>query len=232
MNASLADYQDLVYSPLALPRPPRVDRARLVEWMTWARREGLKRGLNRAERNFEARTGRQYPWLTANVYYADPGPVEASFEAAFPQIARYARRFPVDEVGGIVLLAQRGHAEVHLHTDSDGAWGFRFYLAEGDHEGLYFCMTRQRTSTLPRAIDDWSELLDLERRHYARWQYGNRPFCLNCVRAAHAVDANDCRLGERIACLVLPKQGVNEARLLSLLERSTARFGDAQIWYQ
>ena len=36
------------------------------------------------------------------------------------------------------------------------------------------------------SADDWSSLVDLERRHYARWPKENRPYCVNSVRAAHA----------------------------------------------
>ncbi len=229
---ALARYEDLVFSPLALPAPPKVDAERLVAWMTWAREEGHKRGLNVSERKYEARTGRRYPWLMANVYYIDRSHVEDSFDAEFPRVAEYARRFPVNDVGGIVLLAQRGSAEVHLHTDSDGYWGLRFYLANKDPGGLYFCMARQRVSELPRAVDDWSPLLEVDRKHYAGWRNGKRSYCINSIRAAHAVDPSSCKLGERIACLVLPKHGLDEKKLLSLLDESTAKFRESQVWYQ
>jgi hypothetical protein len=229
---ALARYEDLVFSPLALPAPPKVDAKRLVSWMRWAREEGHKRGLNASERNYDGRTGRRYPWLMANVYYLDRSHVEDSFDEEFPRVAEYARGFPMKDVGGIVLLAQRGRTEVHLHTDSDGFWGFRFYLTSKDYEGLYFCMTRKRVSELPRTADDWSSLLEVECKHYARWPKGNRPFCLNCNRAAHAVDPSSCKLGERIACLVLPRNGLDEKKLLPLLEESTARYRDSQLWYQ
>jgi hypothetical protein len=200
--------------------------------MTWAREEGHKRGLNVSERNYETRTGRRYPWLMANVYYIDRSHVEDSFDKEFPQVAGYARLFPVNEVGGIVLLAQRGRTEVHLHTDSDGFWGFRFYLANKDADGLYFCMTRQRVSELPRTAEDWSPLLDVDRKHYARWRNGIQPYCINSIRAAHAVDPSSCTPGERIACLVLPKHRLDERKLLSLLDESSARFRESQLWYR
>ncbi len=66
---TLESYEDLVFSPLALPSPPKADTKRLVAWMTWAREEGFKRGLNLPEQGFEARKGRPYPWLMACVYY-------------------------------------------------------------------------------------------------------------------------------------------------------------------
>lgn len=227
---TLEAYRDLVFSPLALAAPPAVDTERLISWMTWARDEGHKRGLNQPERGYEAATGRQYPWLMANVHYGRAGHVEESFEREFPEVALYARQFPLREARLVVLLAQRGGTEAYLHADSDGYWGFRFYLANRRHDALYFCLARGRFDALPPKADDWSPYLDVERRHYARWPEGNRPFCLNSVRAAHAVEANTCNLGERIACLVMPREGVDEQRLLELLEESSARFGDFQIW--
>jgi len=55
---------------------------------------------------------------------------------------------------------------------------------------------------------------------------------VNSLRAAHAVDASNIRLGERIACLVIPRGGHDEPKLLELLERSSAEFGGYQLWYQ
>src|SRR5262245_38727949 len=102
---ALADYHDLVFSPLALPSPPAVDSARLIAWMNWAREEGHKRGLNRPEREYEA-SGRRYPWLMANVHYGRPGHAEESFAREFPEVLAYARRFPLNDAIFIVLLAQ------------------------------------------------------------------------------------------------------------------------------
>ncbi len=203
---------------------------RLVAWMTWARDEGHKRGLNLPERNYEAGGARRYPWLMANVHYGKPGPVEESFAHEFPQVLAYARSFPVREAVFIVLLAQRAQTEVHLHTDSDGAWGFRFYLANRHADALYFCLARERHAQLPAQARDWSEFVDVENRRYARWPDGNWPYCLNSLRAAHAVEASTCELGERIACLVMPKDGLDEERLASLLDESSARFAPYQIW--
>ena len=207
-----------------------MDAGRLIEWMTWARPEGHKRGLNGPERGYESFTGKQYPWLMANVSYEEPGHVEASFEREFPQVVRYAQRFPFKGVRVIVLIAQRSRADVHLHTDSDGYWGFRFYLARRREDALYFCMAREGMDELPRKVTDWSPYLDQSKRYYASWPEEERAYCVNSARAAHSVDAKDCQLGERIACLVLPKEGLDEERLLRLLDESSAQFGRHQIW--
>jgi hypothetical protein len=227
----LAHFRDLVFSPLALPTPPTVDAGRLVAWMEWARLKGLERGLNRPERGYEAATGKQYPWLMANMQYEQPGEVEESFARDFPEVLAYARSFPLREIRVIALIAQRGGADVHLHADSDGFWGLRFYIVNRHRDPLYFHMARERLAELPRSTDDWSPFVDTSRRHYVRWPDENRPYCVNSVRAAHAVDPNTSQLGERIGCLILPKGGVDEKRMLQLLEESSARFAGRQIWY-
>src|SRR6185503_19958539 len=188
------------------------------------------RGYNRSERGYEEQTGKRYPWLMATVQLAEPGSVGKSFCAEFPSIVAYAEKLPFKGVRTIFLMAQRARTPVHWHTDGDGFWGFRFYLTPGQREGLHFCMTRERFEELPRRMDDWSPCLDLARRHYAPWPAENRPFCLNSIRAAHAVDSTSCRLGERIACVVTPVE-LDRPKLLELLERSSRRFGDRQIWY-
>jgi hypothetical protein len=227
----LDNYRDLVFSPLSLPPPPRVDVRRLLSWMRRARDDCRKRGLNASERTYEARTGKRYPWLMATAHLSGSARADTAFRKEFPAVAEYARRFPFEGGGWIVFLAQRGDAEVFLHTDSDGYWGFRFYLANAHAEGLHFCMSRRRLRELPRRLDDWSPLLDTKRKHYARWPSENRPFCLNSVRSAHAVDASACRLGDRVACLLYPEGKADGRRLAGLLERSTREFADYQIWY-
>jgi hypothetical protein len=230
--STLEGYRDLLFSPLALPEPPAVDTTRLLKWMAWARDEGLKRGLNVPEREYEARTGKEFPWLMANVHYGRPSHVEDAFDREFAELAAYTRLFPLREKRLVVLLAQRGDVASHLHADSDGFWGFRFYLANRAPDALYFCPARERLDELQQQwAGDWSRYVDVRNRRYARWPAGNPPFCLNSVRAAHAVEAPPCSLGDRIACLVMPRDGLDEPRLLKLLEESSERFGDYQIWH-
>src|SRR4051812_47865369 len=89
---TLECYRDLVFSPLDLPPPPAVDVPHLISWMTWACTEGRKRGLNAAERKYESVTGRQYPWLVANIALENRTHVEDSFTWEFPELERYATR--------------------------------------------------------------------------------------------------------------------------------------------
>jgi hypothetical protein len=229
---TLEQYQDLVFTPLALPTPPAVDSAHLVRWMTWAREESLPRGLTKSERGYEAQTGKQYPWLMATVLLAEPGTVEDSFQREFAPVVDYARRLPFKGVRKIFVIAQRaGGRRASAHR-------YRRLLVlpllphPPHREDLYFCMARERVAKLPPRCDDWSPLLDLSTKHYARWPAENRAYCLNSVRAAHAVEPNRAALGDRIACVVIPEGGHDEPRLLELLERSSAQFRDCQIWYR
>jgi hypothetical protein len=226
----LEPFRDLVFSPLALPSPPQIAADELIEWMRWARTEGLKIGLNGPERSYEARTGRQYPWLMANVVLRERGDIGRSFEREFPQLREYCSLFPVGRPRCLVILAQRGGMDVHMHADSDGYWGLRFYLANKHQEGLHFYMARAGLDVLPRGTDALPKHVD-PAKHYARWPSRNTPYCVNSLRAAHAVDRNTCRLGERIACLLLPDGEPDEAALVALLRASTLRFAQYQIWH-
>jgi hypothetical protein len=231
---TLEKYEDLVFSPLALPPPPAVDSARLVTWLTWAREQSLRRGGNVPEAVYESAAQRRLPWLMATIHYHEtPAAVEESFEREFPEIAAYVRLFPIKRLKLIALNAHRGDEEVHLHTDSDGFWGIRFYLANRKSDRMYFCMARDRSVRLPPGLaDDWSKFVDL-RRHYVRFPDDNRPFCLNSMRAAHCVEAAPRRLGERIICLVLPQRdGLDRERMLQLLDRSSWEFAHHQLWYR
>jgi hypothetical protein len=231
-NSTLEHYRDLIFSPLALPEPPAVDTAHLLEWMAWAREEGLKRGLNVPEREYEKRTGKEFPWLMACVHYGRRGPVEDAFDREFAELAAYTRLFPLNEKRLVVLLAQRGDVAGHLHADSDGFWGFRFNLTNRVPDALYFCPARDGVEELPQQwVGDWSRYVDVRRRRYARWPAGNPPFCVNSVRAAHGAEGPAGAPGDRIACMVMPRDGIDEPRLLSLLEESSARFADYQIWH-
>jgi hypothetical protein len=230
-SSGLAAYRDLVFSPLALPPPPVVEPGPLVSCMRWACKAGRALGRDVAERGYEARAGRRYPWLSAVVGFGEASGIERSFEREFPGIVEYCGEFPVNGPGWLTLLAQRGRTAIFPHADADGRWVLRFYLHDKSREGLHFYMAREGVSALPRGADDWSSLVELGTKHYARWPRTNTPYCLNSVRAAHAVDANACALGERIACLLAPANGYREGDLFALLERSTARYRRHQIWY-
>lgn len=222
-------YCNLIFSPLALPPPPVLDNAALTEWIEWGHMEGRKIGLNYRERNYEGRTGRQYPWLKANVTFSKPNEVSRSFEQKFPHVVEYCRLFPVKRLGSLVLITQRGGMDVHMHADSDGYWGLRFYLANKNYEGLQFYFARPGIDALPRGTDELPQHVEAK-KHYARWPAENRPYCVNSLRAAHAVDRNTCALGERIACLLFPEGGYDDEKLLALLQASSAKFSKYQIW--
>lgn len=225
-------YKDLIFSPLALPSPPAVDTKRLIRWMKWAEKESFKRGYTDRREKFEKTHGRPYPWVVAHVTHWEYGNVEASFERNFPEILDYCRRFPIDGLGQLVLIAQQSGLDIHLHSDMDGFDGFRFYLANKRAEGLHFHMAWDRQTEFPRTPPDWSPFVDLSRKHYANFPEKNLPFRVNSRRAAHAVDPNTCKLGDRIGCLLFPWHSLLEDKLIALLDRSSQRFADHQLWYR
>jgi len=222
-------YDDLIFCPLDLPKPPEVLVEDFVRWMKVgqdAQRIAPKLAFERVEK-------RTYPWLMRTMT-DDFAPLAE----AFPDVSQYLSVFPFRKLRSVVILAQQGHQAVHTHTDSDGLYGMRFYLTAKNAEGLHFFKGRSRydrcdnykrspTGELVRA--DWDALFDTGNPVFASLPEETRAFMLNNARAAHAVSPNTCELGERIAVLV---QGeLDEARRDALLERSLKRFGQNAIWY-
>src|SRR5712672_2447048 len=141
---TLDDYKDLVFTPLDLPAPPRVDTDRFIAWMEWVREEGIKRKLSLFGSRYEELSGKPYPWLLAPLSYVKRTHVEDSFERDWPEVRSYMDLFPITGVMSAVFLAQNALADIHLQTDSDGFWGYRFYLVNNSVEGLHFHFAHAR----------------------------------------------------------------------------------------
>lgn len=224
-----ARYDDLIFLPLDLPPPPVVDPDRFVEWMA---SDPLRTGTFPSE-HYRRLTGRPYPWLM-RVLRDD----FAALREVYPEVLDYALSYPLVRVQNIIFLAQDGDQAVFTHTDSDGLVGLRFYLANRNSDGLHFFRGRERYdyfNTYQRDEQgrpipmDFNRYFRMEEKVYATFPEGVRSYVLNSARAAHGVDPNTCRLGERIAVLV---QGeIDVPRYEAIVERSLSRYGDRAIWY-
>jgi len=224
-----AKYDDLIFAPLDLPLPPAIDAEVFVEWM---KSDPLKTGAY-PKQHYEKVIGKPYPWLM-RVLRDDFEPLRI----AYPEVYQYAMSYPLKTVRNIIFLAQDGHQSVFTHTDSDGLIGLRFYLANKNSEGLHFYQGRERYdyfNTYQRHENgepkqpDLKRYFKMEEKVYATFPDGCRSFVLNSARAAHGVDANTCKLGDRIAVLV---QGeVDMDRYEALVAQSLERYGSHAIWY-
>lgn len=221
-------FDDLIFTPLDMPQPPSVDVNRLVEWMGDNKKVGLY-----WKNHYERLTGRQYPWLARSVF-DDLTPLAE----AFPEVLDYALLYPFESVRAVIFLAQDGHQSVFPHSDSDGLTGMRFYLENRHVEGLHFYKGKEKYDTFnSNRLDEngnpisigFENYFDMSERIYARFPPSSRAFMVNSARAIHAVDANTCKLGDRIAVLVQGKLDVN--RFEALIDASLKRYGEYAIWH-
>jgi hypothetical protein len=225
----LSRFDDLIFSPLDMPAPPSVDADRFVQWMN---SDEKQTGQYFRER-YERLTGLRYPWLMRSIS-GDLQPLQE----AYPEVFDYAMSFPFKKVRAVIFLAQDGYQSVFPHADSDGLVGMRFYLANKNVEGLHFYKGREAYDFFdscgadkdgqPRTVH-FDRYFKMDEPVYARFPEGSRTFMLNSARAVHSVDANTCRVGDRIAVLV---QGeLDYPKLNALLEASVQRYGEYGIWF-
>lgn len=222
-------FDDLIFTPLDLPQPPKIDAEQFVEWM---KSDERKTGLFPKER-YERLTGRKYPWLLRAVT-SDLSPLQA----AYPEILEYAETYPFKTVKAVIFLAQDGYQPIFPHSDSDGLVGMRFYLENRHVEGLHFYKGLAPYDSFNSAQFDengnpipvqFEKYFDMEKAIYARFPEDSRSFMLNSARAIHGIDANTCKLGDRIAVLV---QGeLDSKRFETLMNKSLERFKDYAIWF-
>ena len=224
---NLGKYDDLIFCPLDMPIPPNIDPMALVEWM---KTPGT---INMPKMAFEKVTKQEYPWLSR---IASEGCEEV--KEAFPELYEYLKSFPFESIEHMVFLAQRGHQPIFTHCDSDWLCGMRLYLTSKNREGLHFYKGKERYDefltyrvTEKREViqADWEKTHHMDKPVYATFPENSHAFMLNSGRAAHAVDANTCELGERIAVLIRGKY--DKQKLEDLIARSLAKHGNHAIWY-
>lgn len=228
-------YDDLIFVPFDLPLVPQVDVSQFLMWM----KANQNFPTMRPKSAFEKTSGKEYPWFSSALF-GDITPLRE----AFPEISQYVDLFPLKKVEQLVFLAQRGHQDVFKHTDSDGLYGMRFYLTKKNAEGLHFYRGREKydyfpTYATPETFQpttgfgicpaDWDHFFKTEEPVYATFPSECSAFHLNSARAVHAVDANTCELGERIAVLVIGE--LDHDKRDQLIERSLDRYGQHAIWY-
>lgn len=225
----LGRFDDLIFSPLDLPLPPAIDVPKFLEWMTCVQDPKVIF----TKMAFEKAHKRPYPWASRFLFGE-----EAALKEAFPELYEYLLLYPFDDLTKLMFLAQEGYQDIFTHCDPDGLHGMRLYLTAKNCEGLHFFKARQAFDNFPTYIHndagetvsaDWDKHFKMDEPVYAHLPAPTRSFVLNSARAAHAVDANTCALGERISILV--GGTVNVQRREALIERSLKRYGENAIWF-
>jgi hypothetical protein len=220
---------DLIFCPLDLPAVPLIDPESFVDWM---KADPFKTG-EYPKAHYERIVGKTYPWLMRSLQ----GDL-TSLGSTFPAVMAHCQLYPFSRIRNVIFLAQNGHQSVFTHTDSDGLVGMRFYLVNKSTEGLHFyrgkepydyfnCYPKdQQGNPYSANLPDY---FDMSQKTYALFPEGVRSFMLNSARAAHGIDSNTCRLGDRIAVLV---QGeLDRERYRALMDSSLKKYGEYAIWY-
>jgi hypothetical protein len=134
---------DILYTPLDLPPPPKVDVAELQSWMDDNKK--IIHAVNMHAYDIQLCLCQNkkivWPWDHSFAYYnwANQGPGWiANFDKKFPELSKYMYEvfdIPIEELGNIVILPVKtkhiGHG--FLHADP-GDFGLRIYL-EFEHIG-------------------------------------------------------------------------------------------------
>ena len=227
---SLGDYASLVFTKLDLPPVPRVDLAKVLEWMNAADRKLMRAQIDGYKATFPSGV---YPWRP--VWAHDGSSWDGEFAAQFPELVEYVKLFPATEWRRVCLLAQLPDQEVFTHTDPDFGLGWRVYLTAGGPH-LYFNKFKNWApgDANAQAAPPTNEILDRiqPERCYVPVPDAPYPWALTSICAGHSVEKNTGSADARIVILIMPKlERINVAAHQDLLHRSTQKFASEAIWY-
>lgn len=136
-----------------------------------------------------------------------------------------------------------------MHTDPDDWLGFRFYIKNTVKRNiLYFRKLKEEYANGSRyrtyeykekstAYRDWNQYCQQNKIYPEQSDAGNHAWALTSAWAAHGVDPI-LDGEERITCLMLGSQTFDNAtygyktnETLDLLNRSSVKYKNKQIWY-
>ena len=236
----MTDWRNLIFSPLDLPDPPDVDMDKFLAWHSDQKEYMLLHNQNRI--NSTKLYGGycwHVSWAKWYTTYNTDKPWICDFDKRFPDLVEYLELFPFKQAKSISFLNQLSGATVQPHTDPDELWGMRFYLKNKNKDALYFSRTKEVSDRQIRTMEDSNGNLLTEKRNYLDYckdekLYATFPkeqcaWMLNSSRAWHGVDKNPTPTGSRITCTIMGEY--DKDKLFELLERSTKKHKDYQIWY-
>jgi len=138
------DLQQILYTPLDLPKPPAVNALELINWIK-EHKNDLDPIKQYAYENYitsEKNPRIVWPWNMGLVYLNwdenfNPGWI-ANFDKTFPELSTYFHTvfdIPIEELGSIVILPiKENHLGMGFWHQDPGEYGIRIYL-EFEHIG-------------------------------------------------------------------------------------------------
>lgn len=249
-------FRDLIYVPLDLPEPPKVDLELFIDWaLTKAPAivNAVKDPLSGQKiLHFEEKGLKgwgYYPWVQVSAFHHGfSDQYIADFDKLFPDVVDYINLFPQNILSGVTILMQKSGNDVPLHTDSDDWLGMRFYLHNEIKEDILYFQRRKdrqnnRISTY--LIDNtnvypqkWENHLDLDIKIYSKHPAPRHAWTLTSVRAAHGLDKFHSDTWDRITFLVHSHRpphvdnAWNTDKLYNLLTRSMQKYSEYAIWWK
>ena len=254
----LEPYKGLIFCPLDLPPPPKIDEERLFAYIAM-RDEGDKGTLAGSVSGAVGPIPLDSPWLryTAswskekNTYpwrllhlmrtdFKDNGwEFYGEFKQWLPDLAAYIESLPVSEFYTISLLNQKAGTDVGLHTDPDVWFGLRFYAVNRSNAKIFFQKAKnpkdQRLLNIVRAPDGsvkqlpWSDFVEDE-KIYAKYPQPCFPFHLTTTHAGHGVEAvPENAIDSRVTGFIICR--VRPKEYAELLARSVEKYKDYAIWW-
>lgn len=250
------ELRNLIYVPLDLPEPPKVDMDKFIDW-TINKSPRIVGNIKSPETGEKIMHHEEkgikgwgyYPWIQVSAFhhgYSDTWIAE--FDKLFPDVVDYIHLFPYNILSGVTILLQKSGVAAPLHTDSDDWLGMRFYLHnEVKEDVLYFHQRKtnenNRISTYIINGDDvksqnWEKYLDLSKKIYTKHPSPRHAWTLTSTRAAHGIDAFEYDHYARATFLVhshrpsMNHHAWNVDKLYDLLIRSIEKYSDYAIWWK
>lgn len=247
-------FKNLLYVPLDLPEPPKIDLDEMLEWSrtipddhpNQAGEIKTKNGvILTPERAIKNKLG-YYPWLSIWLK-RNPDFVPQNdgwmmeFKEKYPELADYVMQFPLKETVAVNLMWQKEGHSVMIHTDPEHWFGMRLYLSNTPNSPLFFMKTKEpvekRYDYVTTDINDehLSKIANTT-KHYVKFLKPCHPWIINNVRALHGVDTYPNATGTRAVIVIHGRFKENESpidfdKLYDLLERSVDKYQEYAIWY-
>ncbi len=228
--------RSIIFCPLDIPEPPKVDRDVLTDWI---HRWYDACFYTKAEL-YKQKVPEGYPWKVGQPFRdptdgIPPSQIELDlrqeFLDKFPELTAYFKTaFPLEFTGATFLLQQHNQ-DVEGHTDSDYGWAPRCYLwNDYQEEALWFRIPndlteRVKINTLIRNKDytGYGEPLyaKFPKKEYLAWTF-------NAAKSIHGVIGTNKLNASR--CTIIIRGKINVEQWNQMLERSYKKYSEYVIW--
>jgi hypothetical protein len=217
----------LIFTPLDMPEPPKVDQQKLMEYCDlWRKQCYFERRYNYVNQINE------YPWEHPVQPFRpkiDITPQELElreiFKTEFRELTSYVTRAFPFQLGSMTILIQKTDAEVVGHTDGEDEWAFRFYLWNNfQDDALWFRLPKDpNKKIIPNTLtDNYLEYQDPRYVKFPKKEY--LPWAFNSFKSIHGVHKGTTENPSR--CAVIVRGKMDHAKMQDLLERSVIKYSD------